>query len=115
MSYDTSCLYSTVRNDSGKSKFFAYLPPHGRELDASEEFSVLGELTPAIIRNQRVTSQRHLAAFANDVENHVLAIVKTPNPILYDEAKDESKMLRLNNESLGVADPCWEVSLSESD
>lgn len=115
---DLSCLMSTVKNVSGSKKKFGFLPPHGRELAANEEFTCFGDITEAILRFDRTNSRRNIAAFEAAVgnENPTLEILHTPAPILESPDGTSTKMLQLNNNgSLGVVDPCWITSLSESD
>lgn len=109
---DMRCLYSTVRNISGRTANFQFLPPHGRKLGAEEEYSVMGDLVSSVIRMERVTSQRDMASLQSALNDGLLDIVKTPNPILEDEVLNDSKMLVLKNGNLAVTDPCW---TSESD
>ena len=45
LSQDTSCLYSTVKNISGGTKKFGFLPPHGKELDNNIEFTTMGTVS----------------------------------------------------------------------
>lgn len=107
MANDTSCLYSTVRNSSGGRKKFGFLPPHGRELAANEEFTVFGNIHDAVIRGERVTSRRNIQALEAAIERGDLEIISTPSPIF--ENKDgDPKMLHLNSlGALVVDDPCW--------
>ena len=55
LKFDTSCLFSTVKNGTGGRRKFGFLPPHGRELDTDEEFTVWGDIREAIIGLDRVT------------------------------------------------------------
>lgn len=106
----SDCLYSTVKNVSGSTKKFTFLPPHGRELAAGEEFTVLGDIVEAVIRGERVTSQRNLNALKRCVEDDTpsLEIIKTPNPIIYDPVNHYSKMLVIEGGVLGYNAPCWD-------
>lgn len=109
--FDLSCLYTTVRNTSGGRKKFGFLPPHGRELAANEEFTVFGSVHEAVIRDERVTSRRHIQALEAAVDRGDLLIVSTPSPILEDTA-GQPKMLRMTDDgNLSVTDPCWTSSL----
>lgn len=108
MSQITTCLYSTVKNVSGGTLKFGFLPPHGRELEDDEEFTVMGDIVEAVIRGERVTSQRNLDALKRAIAEEKLYIVETPRPILYDDVTQVSKMLDIQNGSLGVDDPCWD-------
>jgi hypothetical protein len=104
---NTTCLFSTVRNVSGQTIFFGFLPPHGRLLAPNQEFSVFGNILEAVIRAERVTSRRHLAALEAAIANGLMIIKHTPNPILLDDTTAAIKMLDLNNGTLGAASPCW--------
>ncbi len=108
MSQITTCLFSSVKNISGGTLKFGFLPPHGRELEDDEEFTFIGDVVEAVIRGERVTSQRNLDALKRALANEQLVIVKTPNPILYDDVTELSKMLDIQNGTLGVDDPCWD-------
>lgn len=107
MPNDTSCLYSTVRNTSGSRKKFGFLPPHGRELAANEEFTVFGSVQESVIRGERVTSRRNIQGLEAAVERGDLEIVSTPSPI-FEDTNGDPKMLHLNSlGALVVDDPCW--------
>ncbi len=113
----SDCLYSTVKNVSGGTKKFTFLPPHGRELAAGEEFTVIGDIVEAVIRGERVTSQRNLNALEEAVrgDNPTLDIIKTPNPIIYDPINNYSKMLVVEGGVLGYNDPCWDSESEAGD
>jgi hypothetical protein len=110
MSFDPTCLLSTLVNTSGQTMKFGELPPHGQELEADEEISVFGQITEAVNRGDRF-GNRHMLALLSDLENGYLSIKSTPAPILYDESLDETQMLLLDDGTLAVAAPCWEVTV----
>lgn len=113
--FDTRCLYSTVRNRSGKAMTFGFLPPHGRKLAHGEEFTVFGDIKQAIIRFERTEGRRNIIAFENALQRQDIEILETPNVILRDENNPDSfKMLIMRGGTLGIADPCWQSSLSET-
>ena len=104
---DISCLYSTVRNNTGGRRKFGFLPPHGQELIANEEFTVFGNIYEAIVKIDRVSSRRHIQAFENAIASGDLVIVSTPSPI-FEDRHGNSKMLHLDRAgNLSVTDPCW--------
>jgi len=112
---DTSCLYSTVKNISGGAKIFGFLPPHGRELAAAEEFTVFGDIRQNLGGNrgsERSVHRRDNAAFEAAVEAGDLEIVSTPSPILEDVTLEIPKMLQLDSGTLSTVDPCWHNSIS---
>lgn len=114
MAMDTSCLYSTVKNVSGSSKIFGFLPPHGRTLAADEEFTVFGDIRSGLGGNrgaERSVARRDNAAFEAAVESGDLEILSTPSPILQDVTTEVPKMLQLDGGTLSTVDPCWYNSL----
>jgi len=112
---DKSCLYSTIKNTSGSSMRFGFLPPHGRQLDANEEFSVFGNVLESLVRHHRTTSRRQHESFAAAVERGDLEIQNTPAPIMTDTTTGAVKMLQVNNGTVEDVDPCWTSSISDSD
>lgn len=115
MSMDTSCLYSTVKNVSGTTKTFGFLPPHGRTLANNEEFTVFGDVRQNLGGNQggeRSVQRRANAAFEAAIESGDLEILNTPSPILQDTETDLPKMLQLADGELSAVDPCWQNSVS---
>lgn len=112
---DTSCLYSTVKNVSGKTKKFGFLPPHGRELAANEEFTVFGDVRQSVFGNrgsERSVARRDIIAFEAAIARGDLEIVQTPSPILQDVTTLQARMLQVDNGTLSAVDPCWFNSVS---
>jgi len=113
MGFDNRCLYSVVKNTSGRRKRFGFLPPHGRELAPGEEFAVFGDIRQAIIRHERTSARRAVMAFEQALLRGDLEIVSGPAVVLADEANPGStKTLRLLNGVLGVEEPCWNTPTS---
>jgi len=113
MGLDSSCLYSTVQNKSGRAMTFGFLPPHGRKLEDDEEFTVFGDIKNAIIRHERTEGRRNIIAFEAALRRGDLEIISTPGVILEDDSNPGSSlMLRLRNGTLGTTSPCWNVSTS---
>ena len=108
---DTTCLYSTVKNISGGTKKFGFLPPHGRELADDGEFTVFGNILEAVSRGERATDKRHLNGLENAIESGYLEIRNTPAPILEDTSAETIHTLKLTGGTLGIADPCWTDSV----
>jgi hypothetical protein len=65
----------------------------------------------SVIRQERVTSRRHIQAFERAIDRGDIVIVNTPNPILQDIDDDSVKMLQLDTGSLSAVDACWTNSL----
>jgi len=113
MAFDVSCLYSVLKNISGATRNFSYLPPHGRKLEAAETLSVFGDVQSAISRGDRALDDRFFSSLENDLSNQNIEVVSTPAVILYDGDTQQSKMLHIDSGVLAVVDPCWESSISE--
>jgi hypothetical protein len=111
----TTCLITTVKNTSGGSKHFAFLPPHGRTLANNAESSYNGELIPALRRNgSYVAGARAVTAFFAALEAGDMEIIKTPAPVFYDPTRDNTKILRVDNGVTLLADPCWLATSSSA-
>lgn len=99
-----SCLYSTVKNTSGVSRTFGFLPPHGVNLNPSEEYTVFGSILTCMVKRQ------DQIAFAAAIDRGDITIINTPNPILLDTGNGTTKMLQLHNNTLSAVNPCWDTS-----
>lgn len=114
--FDTSCLMTTVRNTSGATRTFSFLPPHGRDLANNEEFSVYGDMFAAIQRANPIASKRHVDAYIDAIasDNKTLTVLRTPSPIFWDDVLGTPHLISLENLTLVVRDPCMESDLSSS-
>lgn len=112
-SQDLDCLYSTVKNISGGTKKFGFLPPHGQELTGSpaEEVTIFGNILDAVANGfDRNTSRRSILAFEKALDDQQLEIISTPAPILK-STNGQSYMLKVagtNGRVVETDDPCWE-------
>ena len=100
---DTTCLDTKVRNMTGKTATFGFLPPHGKSLTAGEEYTFFGSL-PSLL--QSITSKRKRDSLSDAIKTGKLAVVSSPTPFLYDVTLDVTKTIKVNNGSLAVTDPC---------
>ena len=103
---DSTDLFTTVKNTSGVSKVFSFLPWNGKRLAADEEYTFVGGIVEGLAANPSFTL-RKTAALARALVSGDLTIVNTPAPILYDNTLDESKALTLDSGTLATADPSW--------
>ena len=109
---DTDCLYTTVQNISGSERVFGYLGERGKRLAVDEVITVRGDLVSKL-GNQ--TSKRRFNALERSLKRDSIAILATPSVHLFDATLDQIRILALDNDSLGITDPCWEIpSLSSS-
>lgn len=106
----TASLTTTVRNVSGVTKFFSFLPPHGRTLAAGETLLVDGDLRDRLARHKR-----KFTALNNALVNGKLALVDTPDEHYYDNVFDVTKVLDIDSLQVVLKDPSWGTySSSES-
>lgn len=114
--FDTSCLMTTVRNITSGTRTFSFLPPHGRDLDANEEFSVYGDMIAAVQRANPIASKRHVDAYLEAIasDSKTLAVLRTPAPIFWDRNLGTSHLISLETGALVVRDPCMESDLTSS-
>lgn len=98
----TTCTSTTVRNISGKTLYFGYLPKHGRQLIDGEEYTFYGDLSAYLAGNRRKQD-----AYLRDLDHGYLALVSTPAPHYYDADLDVTKTLAVANNAIATADPCW--------
>jgi len=96
------CINTTVRNMSGHSAVFGFLPPHGKKLEAGEEYTFFGSVENLL---SRITSGRKRAGFTAAVQSGDLVVVSGPTPILYDATLDVSKTIQLANGTFSPVDP----------
>ncbi len=96
------CINTTVRNMSGKAAVFGFLPPHGKKLEAGEEYTFFGSIENHL---SRITSGRKRAGFTAAVQSGDLVVVSGPTPILYDATLDVSKTIKLDNDTFSTTDP----------
>jgi hypothetical protein len=104
MPTNTNCMLTKVRNMSGKTATFGFLPPHGKRLTSGEEYTFFG--SPETLLGA-ITKKRQREAFLQALKDEVLVIVSTPAVHVYDETKDVTKVLGVNNGTVTAGDPCW--------
>lgn len=111
---DTRCLYSQIHNISGKRLVCSFLPPHGKVMEIDEIVSVFGNVLESMIRFERNEARRSIIAFEQALRRGDIEIVHTPNVIIQDQSTGNTKMLQSLGGTLGLVDPCWQGTWSES-
>jgi len=104
---NSDCLYTMVKNLTGKTRVFGYLGERGMRLIADEAVLVRGNL---INKLGAQTSARRFKGLERSLQNGTLEILSTPAVHLYDPVTDKGKQLALENGVLGIVDPCWDAS-----
>ena len=95
---------TVLRNTSGQSRKFGFIPPHGKELQPGDEVEIVGDVRTAILGVGR-KNRRQLKSFEDALANGDLMIVDTPDVYLEDTDNGDIKVLQLFNGTLGVVDP----------
>lgn len=110
----TACLYSKVKNTSGVTKTFGFLPPHGKTLAAGETAHVFGDIRQAMVRFERNEARRNILALEAAIQLGDIEIIHSDAVIVTDDANPGAapQQVRLHNGTLGVAPACWEQSAS---
>lgn len=103
----SGCLFSTVKNVSGSTKRFGFLPPHGRELANNEELTVFGSIWEAVGRGDYSASKRNHDALATAIRDGDLELKESPCVVLYDETDEASYRLTVDSSTLAAAAPAW--------
>ena len=99
----TDCLKSTVKNTSGGTKTFSFLPNGGATLSNGQEKTYVGDIVSLIARK----SKRDLDAFVLALDSGAISIVSGPSCILYDEFDDVSQKIGVANSQLFASNPDW--------
>lgn len=110
MSADFTSLQTVVRNTSGKTMFFPFLPPHGRTLEANAQARIPGNLLEWA---QQFPSKARGLRYA--LENDLIEVVRTPAVILYDDVQNKRFALHAEGNQLGLIAPSWEQAFSDVD
>lgn len=102
---DTTCLYTTLRNTSGGTLQCSFLPPHGSELAANTDATIWGWLLHRLDTGGRL-NLRKSAALEAALKLGSLTILQTPVGFFYDVTLSNAKTYKIDNGTVGVADPC---------
>lgn len=108
------CLFSKVKNVSGATKHFGFLPPHGRTLEDDEEIFVFGNIFDAIYRNAGHRSKRVQDALATALNDGDLELISSPCTIIYDETDLASYRIGIDNATPIATTPDWDAEEYES-
>jgi hypothetical protein len=104
-------LYTVVENMTGVEKVFGYLGPRGMRLGVGEVVAIPGDLRATLGAK---TSQRKFNALRDALNSGKLRIRNTPAPILWDSVDDTPKSLAVSGGALGLVDPTYNSSTSDS-
>ncbi len=108
-SHVITCRYTIVRNESGLTLPFSFLPPHGVTLKDGQTFSWPGNLEDVLQRNLR-----KLRAYHACLLNGMLTLVRSPGGYIEDRTTHAIKVLGLSSGSVMVEDPCTGGAVSSA-
>lgn len=97
-----SCIRTTVRSQLETARYFSFLGPHGMRLEPNEQVTVPGDIWDGLNDNPRKFKGLETALAAGDI-----ALVRTPESIIWDDTADRARTLKSVNGTLSAADPCW--------
>lgn len=92
-----------VKNTSGGTKKFPFLPPHGVELADEEEVDIDGDLRTRLSGHKRKMAGLNAALLSGDLD-----IVFTPQQAFYDATADAIKTIRVDDDVVEVVDATWD-------
>ncbi len=98
-------LRTLIKNTSGATKTFSFIPPHGKRLADDEETSVLGDIV------LRLSSTRAREAYESAVASVEITVRHTPAPIIVDDDDDLPKQLTVDAGTVAGEDPILPSSL----
>src|SRR5687768_763573 len=108
------CLFSIVKNVSGGTKHFGFLPPHGRTLDDDEELHVFGNIFDAIYRSAGFRNQRLQDALATAINDGDLEVKTSPCLLVYDVADLATYRIGSDNAGFMAYEPDWDSDTYQS-
>lgn len=99
-------LRTTVKNISGTTLRFSFLPPHGVELGPNETYSWTGNLTDigGAAGQEPASRSRAYNAMQHALSSGLLAVVSTLTPVFYDETADKPQVLTVDDGVVAAAD-----------
>ena len=103
----SGCLFSILKNTSGGTKHFGFLPPHGVTLTDNQEISVFGDVYAAVYRNGGHKGLRAQNSLAQALADGDLEIISTPCAIVYD-VDDASYRIGLKNAGAIATEPSYD-------
>lgn len=98
----SSRYVTVVRNISGATRFFGYLPPFGVTLADRDDVEVKGDLLALLSAPNKKTE---LDAYLADIAADRIVVVQSPTPSYYDATTTRVRELTIANGVVTVSDP----------
>jgi hypothetical protein len=99
-------MMSSVRNIGTQAYYFDFLPPHGKLLGVEQEYTCFGYIMDYV--SNGLGGERSVFALANAINQGLLEIKYTPQPIFWDKGHKESSAITVFNGQVVQLSPCWQ-------
>ena len=93
-------LYTTLINLTGKTRFFSFLPPHGRTLASNGTITFIGDPTAGLASGDPQLDVRNRNKLALALAAGDIGVISTPNPVIYDNTNHAAYTLQVAAGSL---------------
>lgn len=101
---DSTCHETVVRNATGGTRFFGFLPPHGKRLANGETFTYPGDLEALLMSN---TKKRQRDSYLRALGDGSLQLLRTPSPIYFDAVYEQGRTMEVSNGVVRSVAECW--------
>lgn len=91
---DSTNHETVIRNATGGTRFFGFLPPHGKRLANGETFTFPGNLEALLMSN---TKKRQRDSYLRALGDGSLRLLKIPAPVYFDATTDRGQTLTLSD------------------
>lgn len=110
--FSSAGFTSTVKNTSGRTMRFGFLPPHGVRLAPDEELTLYGDIRAAISRGDPATDRRYHQAFKDALDRGDLQVTATPSQVLSDPDTGNVHTISVQGGALAISGAPWDESAS---
>jgi hypothetical protein len=101
-------LKTTVKNISGSTRRFSFLPPLGVSLANNQEFTAPGTINDWCKRTLRSSQPDRLRReVEHALEEGWIEIISTPVPFLRDETADSTHVIGVDDGEFLIKTPCY--------
>jgi hypothetical protein len=103
----TASQYSILKNTSGATRFFGYLPNHGKTLTANQDYTFFGDIWGRMGQGDGRINERKRASFEADLLAGNIEIINSSMPVYYDAAGTAVKIVKISSGVLSADNPSW--------
>ena len=91
---------TVLRNTSGASRYFGYIPPHGRTLANGDDVQFQGDIYEIL---GRPGYKLALTSFLNDITAKRIEVLQTPTVVAWDATAGKAAELIVDNGSADIS------------